>query len=154
MEEGEWLRMNIDETKEICQRVCQVEGKVWTPEINKVWHGLLEHLSYAVANKAATMALQDFNVHQVAPKHILAKKDLAVAELNAGAKAEVADEVGWKSEPQPVCEAHRLEIVKCQVCVDLLIHQAGHLYGDRLHEWAKQHIYAPESLVENMAVPR
>jgi len=31
-----------------------------------------------------------------------------------------------------------------------LIHQAGHLYGDRLHEWAKHHVYAAESLVENM----
>jgi len=150
MEEGERLRMNIDETKQVCQRVCQVEGRVWTPEINRVWHGLLEHLSYTVADKAATLALQDFNVHQVAPKHILAKKDLAVGELNAGVKSEVADEVGWKSEPQPVCEAHGKQIMYCEVCVDLLIHQAGHLYGDRLHEWAKQHVYDPESLVENM----
>lgn len=142
--------MNIDETKQICQRVCQVEGRVWTPEINRVWHDLLEHLHFEVANKAATLAMQDFNIHQVAPKHILAKKDLATAELNALLKSNTQDESDWKSEPQPVCEAHNQQIMYCDICIDLLVHQAGHLYGDRLHEWAKQHVYAAESLVENM----
>jgi len=55
-----------------------------------------------------------------------------------------------ESEPQPKCLAHGLEIMKCQVCIGLLVSEAGHLYGDRLHEWAKQHVYDPESLVENM----
>lgn len=151
MEKGERLLMNIDETKEVCQRVCQVEGRVWTPETNRVWHGLLEHLSFEVANKAATLALQDFNVHQVAPKHILAKKDLAVGELNALIRSDSGED-GWRSEPQPVCEAHGLKIMKCDRCIDLLVHQAGHLSHDRLHAWAKQHIYAANSLVENMEV--
>lgn len=56
------------------------------------------------------------------------------------------------SEPQPVCEAHGLQIMDCQVCIGLLITEAGHLSHDRLHEWAKQNIYAADSLVENMEV--
>ncbi|AUV61454.1 hypothetical protein phiPsal1_044 [Pontimonas phage phiPsal1] len=55
-----------------------------------------------------------------------------------------------ESEPQPKCLAHGLDIMRCQVCIGLLVNEAGHLYGDRLHEWAKQHVYAAESLVENM----
>jgi len=57
-----------------------------------------------------------------------------------------------ESEPEPICEAHNLPITHCQVCCALLVEYAGHLYGDRLHEWAKQHVYRADSLVENGAI--
>lgn len=143
--------MNIDETKAICQRVCQVEGRVWTIETNRVWHDLLKNLDVEVAHRATQLALQDHNIHQVAPKHILAKVPAATSELNAELRRQDADENGWRSEPEPICDAHGLGITKCQDCIDVLVHQVGHLHGDRLHEWAKQHVYRADSLVENGA---
>ena len=143
--------MNFEQTTELCKRVALVEGRTYTAELAKSWHDLLKGLGPEVANRACSLALQDVNIHSVGPKHILAKKDLAVGELNAALQVEVAGEAGWKSEPEPICELHDLPITRCKDCIDLLVHHAGHLYGDALHEWAKQHVYRADSLVENGA---
>jgi len=139
--------MNFEQTTELCKRVALVEGRTYTAELAKSWHDLLKGLGPEVANRACSLALQDVNIHSVGPKHILAKKDLAVGELNAALQVEVAGEAGWKSEPPPVCREHGLPITKCNDCVLRLMREAYHLRGDRLHMWAIEHLYDPASLV-------
>ena len=139
--------MNKSQTKEITQRVCSVEGRTWTNEMNVAWHHLLEQLDFEVAYKACTLALQDHNIHQVGPKHLLSKSQAAIAELNASLRNSVVDDSEWRSEPEPVCKGHDLPIAKCVDCVDVLVHQVGHLRGDELHRWACDHLYRADSLV-------
>ncbi len=139
--------MNRNQTKEITQRVCSVEGRTWTTEMSVAWHSLLEHLDFEVAYRACTLALQDHNIHQVGPKHLLSKTQAAIAELNALLRENNMNESEWESEPEPVCKAHDLGITKCKDCIDVLVHQVGHLRGDELHRWACQHLYRKDSLV-------
>ena len=144
--------MQFEQTVELCKRVALVEGRVYTAELARAWHELLKGLEAEVAERAGSLALQDHQIHSVGPKHVLAKVPAAVAELNAVIRREQGDEGDWKSEPEPICELHDLPITSCKDCIDLLVHHAGHLYGDKLHEWAKQHVYRADSLVENGAV--
>lgn len=138
--------MNTDQSKEISKRVCTVEGRTWTVELGLAWHELLKGLEFEVALRASSLALQDHNIHQVGPKHILSKVPAAVAELNAALAGHNPEDI-WKAEPCPVCKAHNLPIIKCVDCSDVLVHQVGHLRGDRLHEWAVAHLYRQDSLV-------
>lgn len=139
--------MNTDQSKEISKRVCTVEGRTWTVELALAWHELLKGLEFEVALRASSLALQDHNIHQVGPKHILSKVPAAVAELNAALAGQNPEDL-WKAEPCPVCKAHDLPIIKCVDCSDVLVHQVGHLRGDRLHEWACANLYRADSLVE------
>jgi len=143
--------MQFEQTVELCKRVALVEGRTYTAELARAWHELLKGLEVEVADRAGTLAMQDHNIHQVGPKHVLSKVPSAVAELNALIRKEHGDEAEWKSEPEPICELHDLRITQCKDCIDLLVHHAGHLYGDALHEWAKQHVYRADSLVKNGA---
>jgi hypothetical protein len=138
--------MNIEETKTVAERVATVEGRVVSNEQVKGWHELIGHLQFEVANRAATLALQDHQVPQVAPKHILAKMQAAVAELNALLRQNVSDESTWRSDPEPICKAHLTKITRCDPCCDVLAHQAAHLHGDRLHSWAVANVYVDEEL--------
>ena len=139
--------MNIAQTRDVVKHVCAVEGRVPTEETVRSWHELLQHTDYEVANKAALLALSDHQIHQVAPKHILAKVHQAVTELNAVLRKAGMEESGWKSEPQPICKEHGLEILRCDDCCSVLRHQVGHLSGDKLHAWACANLYRADSLV-------
>jgi hypothetical protein len=44
--------MNLDQTQEIVQRVCTVEGRTLTADMVKAWHGLLQDLEPTVAGRA------------------------------------------------------------------------------------------------------
>jgi hypothetical protein len=138
--------MNLQQTSDICGRVCTVEGRAFSADMAEGWHELLKGVDWEVAQRASSLALQDYQIHQVQPKHILRKVPDAVAQLNALLKGDDS-ESGWRSEPCPICEAHGLPIVRCGDCTDVLVHQVGHLSGDRLHEWAKVHLYRADSLV-------
>lgn len=138
--------MKIDETKEIVQRVCTVEGRVFTMEITRAWHDLLQDLDWEVANRACSMALVDHNVAMVTPKHIRAKVPAAIAELNQLLRKNDMDESEWRSDPEPICKGHNLPITRCDPCCDVLAHQVPHLRGDRLHEWAVANLYADEKV--------
>ena len=137
--------MKIEETRTICRRVATVEGRVESNEMVKAWHDLIGHLDFEVANRSATLALQDHQVHQVLPKHVLAKMHAAVAELNALLRQNVSDESTWKSDPEPVCKAHMTRITRCEPCCDVLRHQVGHLRGDDLHRWAVANLYVEDT---------
>lgn len=138
--------MNLQQTTDICARVCTVEGRTFSADMAEAWHELLKGLDWEVAQRASSLALQDHQILQVQPKHILRKVPDAVSQLNALLKGD-DPEAGWRSEPCPVCKAHDLPIVHCRDCVDVLVHQVGHLSGDRLHEWACANLYRHDSLV-------
>jgi hypothetical protein len=104
-------------------------------------------VEFPVAERATSLALQDHNIHAVGPKHILAKVPAAVSELNTALRRSSVDESEWRSEPEPICSAHDERITRCAHCVDVLVNQVGHLSGDRLHEWARVHLYRADSLV-------
>jgi hypothetical protein len=137
--------MKIEETRGICKRVATVENRVESNEMVKAWHDLIGHLDFEVANRAATLALQDHQIHQVLPKHILGKVASAVAELNALLRHNVSDESTWKSDPEPICKEHLTRITRCDSCCDVLMHQVGHLRGDDLHRWAVAHLYVEDT---------
>jgi hypothetical protein len=137
--------MNIEETREVCQRVATVEGRISSNDQVKAWHDLVGHLQFEVANKAATLALQDHQIHQVLPKHILGKMQAAVVELNALLRNNVSDESTWRSDPEPVCKTHMSRITRCEPCCDVLRHQVGHLRGDDLHRWAVANLYVEDT---------
>lgn len=137
--------MQIAETAQIVERVTLIDGRTASDEMVRAWHDLVGHLQFEVANKAATLALQDYQIPQVAPKHILAKTPSAVSELNALLRQNVSDESTWRSDPEPICKAHMTKITRCDPCCDVLAHQAGHLYGDRLHAWAVANVYVEDT---------
>ena len=56
------------------------------------------------------------------------------------------DEAGWKSDPQPVCEAHGLRILRCDDCCKLLHYQAGWMDADARHSWAMTNVYQAKEL--------
>jgi hypothetical protein len=139
--------MRIEDTKEIVQRVCTVEGRTVSKELVGAWHDLIGGMDYEVANRAASLALTDHNIHQVLPKHVLAKKQAAIAELNEVLRKASFDESEWRWDPQPICRAHNLPVTDCKACCDVLHFQVGHLRGDRLHEWAVANLYVDERVV-------
>jgi hypothetical protein len=134
--------MNLEQTREIVQRVCTVEGRDVTPDMVTAWHGLIGDLEVTVAGRACSLALVDHNIHQVLPKHVRAKVPAAVAELNYALRSNVMAEDTWRSDPEPVCREHSEQITDCKACCDVLHFQVGHLRGDSLHSWAVQNIYA------------
>lgn len=135
------------QTKQIFEHVQKVEGKIATQEVARAWHDLIGHLEFEVANRAATLALSDHNILSVAPKHILAKVPQAVAELNAILRKEGVAEEDWKSEPQPICRRHNLQILECADCCAMLSKQGPRGNPSRLHEWAIANVYRADSLV-------
>jgi hypothetical protein len=137
--------MNIEETRTVCQRVATVENRVASLEQVKGWHELIGHLDFEVANRAATLALQDYQIPQVAPKHVLGKMQAAVAELNALLRQNVSDESTWRSDPEPVCREHLTRITRCDACCDVLRHQVPHLRYEDLHRWAVAHLYVEDT---------
>ena len=139
--------MQLSQTKEILQHVSQVEGRTPTLEITRVWHDLLKHVDFEVANKAALLALSDHNIHQVAPKHILAKVPQAVNELNAILRKHHVAEEDWKSEPQPICREHNLQILECSDCCARLSQFGPRGNPSELHRWAISNVYKADSLV-------
>lgn len=134
--------MNLDQTQEIVQRVCTVEGRTLTADMVKAWHGLLQDMDPIVAGRATSLALTDHNIHQVGPKHVKAKVPAAVAELNQALRGSVMDEDTWRSDPQPICRTHSEPITDCRACCDVLHFKVGHLRGGNLHSWAVQNLYA------------
>jgi hypothetical protein len=137
--------MNIAETAQIVQRVTVIDGRVASDQMVRAWHDLVGHLQFEVANRAATLALQDYQIPQVAPKHVLGKMASAVAELNALLRQNVMDESTWLSDPEPVCKEHLMKITRCDFCCDVLMHQVGHLRGDELHRWAVANLYVEDT---------
>lgn len=136
--------MRIEDTKQIVQRVCTVEGRTLSKELIGAWFDLLGSLDYEVANRATSLALTDHNIHQVLPKHVLAKKQAAIGELNDMLRKAGMDESEWRSDPEPICKPHNVTITDCRPCCDVLHFQVGHLYGDRLHAWAVANLYRDE----------
>jgi hypothetical protein len=136
--------MQKNDTADIATRVMSVENKLPpTPEVVEAWHSLLNHLDFEVANKAATLAMQDYNIHTVAPKHVLAKVPAAVSELNALLRKAEFEDAG-RSDPEPVCRDHTLPITQCGDCCGVLAFQVGHLHGQPLHDWAVVNLYVDE----------
>ena len=138
--------MQLSQTKEIVEHVSRVEGRTPTMEITRVWHELLKHVDFEVANKATTLALQDHNVVQVLPKSVLSKVPSAIAELNRLLKHSELDESTWRSDPEPICAAHMLQITRCDACCDVLARESRRLDRDQLHEWAVANVYVKEEL--------
>ena len=138
--------MNISETAEIVRRVALVEGRPAPDQMVPAWHDLIGHLDFEVANKATTLALQDHNVVQVLPKSVLSKVPSAIAELNRLLKHSELDESTWRSDPEPVCSAHMLNITRCDPCCEVLARQSRRLDRDQLHEWAVANVYVKEEL--------
>jgi len=99
-----------------------------------------------VALRASSLSLTRPQYSSGGSEHILSKVPAAVAELNAALAGGNPEDI-WKAEPCPVCKAHDLPIIRCVDCSDVLVHQVGHLRGDRLHEWAVAHLYRADSLV-------
>jgi hypothetical protein len=137
--------MNIGETAQIVQRVTVIDGRVASDQMVNAWHDLIGHLQFEVANRAATLAMQDHQIPQVAPKHVLGKMASAVAELNALLRENVSDESTWKSDPEPICKEHLTRITRCDDCCDVLRFQVGHLRGDDLHRWAVANLYVEDT---------
>jgi hypothetical protein len=146
MEEREGLRMRIEETREIVQRVCVVESRPFAKDTVGAWHDLIGNMDFEVANRATTMALSDHNVHQVLPKHVLAKKQAAIVELNEMLRKSGMDESEWRSDPEPICKTHNLPVTDCRACCDVLHFQVGHLRGEKLHSWAVANLYLDERM--------
>jgi hypothetical protein len=144
MEERERLRMRIEDTREIVERVCTVEGRTFSKELLKAWHDLIGGLDGEVANRAVSLALTDHNIHQVLPKHVLAKKQAAIVELNEMLRKSGMDESEWRSDPEPICRSHNLPVTDCRACCDVLHFQVGHLRGEKLHSWAVANLYQDE----------
>jgi hypothetical protein len=145
MKSREEKKMQIAETAQIVQRVTVIDGRVASDQMVKAWHDLIGHLQFEVANRAATLALQDYQIPQVAPKHVLGKMPSAVAELNVMLRNNVSDESTWRSDPEPICREHLTRITRCDSCCDVLMHQVGHLRGGELHRWAVAHLYVEDT---------
>ena len=137
--------MNIAETAQIVERVTVIDGRKGSDDMVKGWHELIGHLDFEVANRAATLALQDHQIPQVAPKHVLGKMQAAVAELNALLRQNVSDESTWRSDPEPICREHLTRITRCDACCDVLRHQVPHLRYEDLHRWAVAHLYVEDT---------
>jgi hypothetical protein len=132
--------MRKDEMGELVKRVCAVEGKQPSPDLVDAWFSLLNNLDFEVANRAATLALQDHQIFAVAPKNILAKVPAAVAELNAVLRKQEFEDSG-RSDPEPVCRDHNLPVTQCGDCCGVLATQVAHLHGQVLHDWAVVNLY-------------
>lgn len=94
--------------------------------------------------------------YEAVEEHFKTKPDtyLNVGHVVAGAKraalrdaerlvseARGLEESDWKSDPQPVCEAHDLRILECLDCCGLIYAQADYMRPDDRHSWAMTHVY-------------
>ena len=138
--------MNLSEAKSLLDEVAAIDNRKLSPELVTAWHKVIGHVDYRVAERALVLARRDPAIQYLEPKHIVAKTRDAIIELNAEQREE-GPEASWKSEPVPVCRHHGEKITKCQPCVQRLMTEGKNLYGTRLHEWAVEHLYDPESLV-------
>lgn len=79
------------------------------------------------------------HVHAGAKKVALSAVDRALSE------ARLNDESTWRSDPQPICEAHGLRILACDDCCAVIADEAHHMSVDDRHSWAVANVYTAKS---------
>jgi hypothetical protein len=137
--------MQKTDTEYLLRKISAVDNRTVTDETVETWHEIVGHLSWPVAERALVKTRQDPYVGWLEPRHLVAKAREAIMELNdeARAGARQAEDEG-RAEPEPKCAAHRMRITSCKDCCARLATEAGHLSGNRLHDWAVANVYVSE----------
>jgi hypothetical protein len=138
--------VNKLETERLVRKVAVLDNRNVNEAVIDAWYEVVSHIDYTVAERALIKARQDANVQWLEPKHLVAKAREAIIELNDEARqiARDAEDEG-RADPEPVCRNHRRRITTCAECCRVLAVDAGHLSGQRLHDWAVANLYVSES---------
>ena len=140
------VRMNKTEAEAIVRRLAVLDNRRIDVTVIDTWHELIGHISYAVGERALLKAMQDAGISWVEPKHVLAKAREARMELDLEAKRVEVEEPG-KSDPQPICAAHNLPILKCDDCCARMAAQSEKMAGSDFFAWADNNIFGGNNLV-------
>jgi hypothetical protein len=137
--------MRKQDTEYLLTKIAAVDNRIVTDETVETWHEIIGHLSAEVADRSLLKARQDQAINWIEPRHIVAKARDAIIDLNDEARklARDAEDEG-RADPEPICRAHRRRITTCADCCRVLATDAGHLKGDRLHEWAVANLYVEQ----------
>ena len=141
--------MNKVEMGKVLSFCAALDGQQVTDAKVLMWLQVLDGCSYEEVQTAIVPAYTVSLNGIVTARGILdvlqAKSQPASAVMWMQDEADL-DEAGWKSDPQPVCEAHGLRILRCDDCCKLLHYQAGWMDADARHSWAMTNVYQAKEL--------
>ncbi len=130
------------DTERLVRKLAVLDNRQVNDGVVDVWHELVGHLSYQVAEVALRKARQDVNINWIEPKHVLAKSHDAIRELNDEATRLAREaEAAGTGAPEPKCAAHGLRITSCAACCVVIYEKSLVLPADRLHVWAVGNVY-------------
>lgn len=150
--------MNLNETKAILKDIALIDNRKLDEAVAQAWHAIIGQMEFEVAKEALKLARQDASIGYLEPKHLVAWGKEASHRLNRNRVPEDVAQTGYA--PEPTCKAHGLRITTCDTCCRAVAqmadswnmfevpsakngwHDAMWKNTDKLHQWAKQNIYA------------
>ena len=128
---------------EIVTMCSALDGQQVTEAKVAMWLQVLEGCTYEECVQAIVPAYKECANGIVGAKDVWEQVRRARSQPKA---LWLDDESGWRSDPQPVCEAHGLQILSCIECCTLIHHEAGWMGEDDRHSWAMANVYKAKEL--------
>lgn len=127
------------DTERLVRKVAVLDNRVVNDAVIDAWHDVVGHIAYEVAERALVKARQDPMVQYLEPRHVVAKCREAIMELNDEQRGRSED--NWRSDPEPVCRPHGVNITQCGECCLTLSRRAKQYSREDLHAWAVASLY-------------
>lgn len=134
------------ETKALLTLVSTLDQRIVSEDVVDAWSALLIDISPVFAYEAVEEHFRNNPEKYLNVGHVVAgaKRAKLKADEQLVSEARQLEEADWKSDPQPICEAHSLRILECLDCCDLIFAQADYMQPDDRHSWAMAHVYKPK----------
>jgi len=134
--------MNKNEVGELLAMCSALDGQQVTESKALMWLEVLDGVSYEEAKAALIPAYKDSANEIVTAKGVW--EQVRRARSQPASSDRMLEEADWKSDPQPICEAHNLRILECLDCCSLIFAQADYMSIDDRHSWAMANAYKPK----------
>lgn len=123
-----------------------LDQRIVSDGVVDAWASLLKDVSRVYATEAIEEHFREKPDTYLNVGHVVAgaKRAALRDQQNLVSEARELEEADWKSDPQPICEAHSLRILECLDCCDLIFAQADYMQPDDRHSWAMAHVYKPK----------
>jgi hypothetical protein len=136
--------MLIEKMSEIVTMCSALDGQQVTDSKVAMWLEVLDGCTYEECRDAIVPAYREATNGIVTAKGLWDVVRRGRSE--PGLSDREVEEASWRSDPQPICEAHDLPILACDDCCKLIFHEAGFMSEDVRHSWAMVNVYKAKEL--------
>lgn len=141
--------MNKTEVSKVLSVCAALDGQQVTEQKVMAWVPLFERFNFGEVEKLVYPTYLESKNGIVTPQDLVKAVDAArepVRPVTYKQDEADLDEAGWRSDPQPVCEAHDLRILKCDDCCSLLFVETDYMRDVERHSWAMNNVYKAKQL--------